>query len=211
MSNRRQFLTGALGGAVAGLTVPSAFAAQAISPLPKKWDMTADVVVLGFGGAGATTAIVAAQNGAKVIVLEKNPQDAQHFEHPHVRRHLPLPVQGRRSEGSEGIRQGHVLGREHRVEGRRRNPRILRRPRSGVGRSVALDTFEFMQSLDPEFIGGSQPGFDKASFPNFPGAKGMPLQRVSCDLHEAHEEFQPGFLQVPEERDEFRRSLLALP
>lgn len=45
MSNRRQFLTGALGGAVAGLTVPSAFAAQAISPLPKKWDMTADVVV----------------------------------------------------------------------------------------------------------------------------------------------------------------------
>ena len=48
MSNRRQFLTGALGGAVAGLTVPSAFAAQAISPLPKKWDMTADVVVLGF-------------------------------------------------------------------------------------------------------------------------------------------------------------------
>lgn len=28
-----------------------------------------------------------------------------------------------------------------------------------------------MQSLDPEFIGGSQPGFDKASFPDFPGAK----------------------------------------
>ena len=30
---------------------------------------------------------------------------------------------------------------------------------------------DFLQSLDPAFIGGSQPGFNKASFPNFPGAK----------------------------------------
>ncbi len=36
------------------------------------WDHEADVVVVGFGGAGATAAISAAAAGAKVIVLEKN-------------------------------------------------------------------------------------------------------------------------------------------
>lgn len=74
MTNRRDFLKTSLTGAVAGLTLPAAFsasAAQANSTLPKKWDLEADVVVLGFGGAGATTAIVAAQNGASVVVLEK--------------------------------------------------------------------------------------------------------------------------------------------
>jgi succinate dehydrogenase/fumarate reductase flavoprotein subunit len=35
----------------------------------------ADVVVVGFGGAGAATAIAAADHGASVIVLEKQPQD----------------------------------------------------------------------------------------------------------------------------------------
>ncbi|MCF0253497.1 MAG: FAD-binding protein, partial [Duodenibacillus sp.] len=36
---------------------------------------------------------------------------------------------------------------------------------------LSPSNLEFMQSLDPEFIGGSQPGYNKASFPNFPGAK----------------------------------------
>ncbi|MBM6705324.1 twin-arginine translocation signal domain-containing protein, partial [Sutterella massiliensis] len=66
MSNRREFLKGAVTGAVAAAAAPYAVQASA-SEMPKKWDMTADVVVCGFGGAGATTAIVAAQNGASVI------------------------------------------------------------------------------------------------------------------------------------------------
>ena len=80
---------------------------------------------------------------------------------------------------------------------------------SGVGRSVALEPRVHAEH-SIRTIGGSQPGFDKASFPNF-GRQGMPLQRVSCDLHEAHEEFQPGFTEVRKNEDEFRRSLLALP
>ena len=39
--------------------------------LPEKWDYEADVVVVGFGGAGAAAAITAADAGAKVILLEK--------------------------------------------------------------------------------------------------------------------------------------------
>jgi len=39
--------------------------------LPEKWDEEADVVVVGAGAAGLSAAIEAAENGAKVLVLEK--------------------------------------------------------------------------------------------------------------------------------------------
>ena len=42
--------------------------------LPPKWDTEADVVVVGFGGAGAATAITAHGLGAKVLMLEKAPE-----------------------------------------------------------------------------------------------------------------------------------------
>ncbi len=170
MTNRREFLKGTLGGAVATVGLPAAFAAPADSPLPKKWDYTADVVVLGFGGAGATTAIVAAQNGAKVLVLEKNPEDA-HISNTRMSggifhspfkdgdpkalkdyaqamfsgENIPWKEEGEIPEYSEGLAQ--------------------------VWADLSPSNLDFMQSLDADFIGGSQPGFDKAAFPNFPGAK----------------------------------------
>ena len=49
-------------------TVPSI--AQPI-PAPSSWNGTADVIVVGFGGAGAAAAYMAAQAGASVIILEK--------------------------------------------------------------------------------------------------------------------------------------------
>jgi len=42
--------------------------------LPEKWDREADVVVVGFGGAGAATAIAACDLGASVLLLEKAPE-----------------------------------------------------------------------------------------------------------------------------------------
>jgi 3-oxosteroid 1-dehydrogenase len=44
----------------------------------KRWDEEADVVIVGYGGAGAVTAVGAADARASVIVLEKNPAD-RHF------------------------------------------------------------------------------------------------------------------------------------
>jgi succinate dehydrogenase/fumarate reductase flavoprotein subunit len=41
--------------------------------LPTHWDAQADVVVVGFGGAGAATAITAVEAGASVILLDKAP------------------------------------------------------------------------------------------------------------------------------------------
>lgn len=42
--------------------------------LPSEWTYEADVVVAGFGGAGASAAIEAADAGAKVLILEKMPE-----------------------------------------------------------------------------------------------------------------------------------------
>jgi len=43
--------------------------------LPDKWDCEADVVIVGYGGAGAVTAMTAHDAGAKVLMLEKTPAD----------------------------------------------------------------------------------------------------------------------------------------
>ncbi|MGD0638087.1 MAG: FAD-binding protein [Nitrososphaerales archaeon] len=45
-------------------------------PVPDNWSKTADVVIVGYGGAGAVTAITAYDAGANVLVLEKTPSYA---------------------------------------------------------------------------------------------------------------------------------------
>ncbi len=41
--------------------------------LPERWDKETDVVVIGYGGGGAVTALTARNQGAEVLVLEKAP------------------------------------------------------------------------------------------------------------------------------------------
>ncbi len=41
--------------------------------LPEKWDCEADVVIVGYGGAGVCAAIVAHDAGAQALILEKAP------------------------------------------------------------------------------------------------------------------------------------------
>ncbi|MFT3914922.1 MAG: flavocytochrome c [Anaeromyxobacteraceae bacterium] len=74
---RRQFLkaaglaAGAVGTAAAGLA-PAA--AEAAAPeLPKRWDETTDVLVVGTGFAGLSAAVEARVAGADVLVIEKMP------------------------------------------------------------------------------------------------------------------------------------------
>ena len=76
--SRRSFLKGtaigAAGIAVAstGLKLQESKAEDAIA-----WDAESDVVVLGYGGAGANAAVAAYENGAKVLLAEKAPEGAE--------------------------------------------------------------------------------------------------------------------------------------
>jgi len=54
--------------------MPERMKKEIVFKLPK-WDEEADVVVVGYGGAGAVTAITAHDAGAKVLVVEKLPAD----------------------------------------------------------------------------------------------------------------------------------------
>ena len=71
--SRRTFLKGL--AATAALTAAagtlSSCGSTGTSNVPKKWDRETDVVIVGFGGAGAAAAIAAREAGAEVIVLEK--------------------------------------------------------------------------------------------------------------------------------------------
>ena len=72
--SRRSFIKGAaIGtGAFAMAGIGGAKEAYGVPP-PKKWDMETDVLVLGFGGAGASAAIAAHDAGAKILIVEKAP------------------------------------------------------------------------------------------------------------------------------------------
>lgn len=76
MSNtsRREFI-GMGVGAAATMGVAGVAIADEAAPA---FDMEYDVVVVGFGAAGATTAIEAHDAGSKVLVIEKNPEDAHY-------------------------------------------------------------------------------------------------------------------------------------
>ena len=72
---RRSFLKGAAAGALGlasmGIVAP---AAPAKAEGETKWDAEYDVLVVGYGAAGANAAIVAADKGAKVLLTEKCPE-----------------------------------------------------------------------------------------------------------------------------------------
>lgn len=72
--SRRRLLgttgAGLLGGAIGGFGLSERAGAHTTA-IPETWDLEADVVILGSGGAGTTAAIEAAQAGASVIVFEK--------------------------------------------------------------------------------------------------------------------------------------------
>lgn len=71
MSSRRNLIKGTI---ASSLLLPFASSrAKEFNP-KERWDMESDVVVIGYGGSGATAAIAAHDAGAKVLVLEKLPQ-----------------------------------------------------------------------------------------------------------------------------------------
>lgn len=75
---RRQFLqamtAAGVSAASGGTMIASAHAATTAQP--DQWDEETDVIVLGYGAAGAAAAITAHDSGAQVMLLEKQPEHA---------------------------------------------------------------------------------------------------------------------------------------
>ncbi len=64
MSQRRQFLQGALASGTLGLCTASAYAAPSKTH-NIQWDETFDVIIVGSGAAGMTSAVACKANGIK--------------------------------------------------------------------------------------------------------------------------------------------------
>jgi monoamine oxidase len=69
--SKRNFLKGMAAVAAGGLAAAQTAQAKPKADLPAKWDREADVVILGYGGAGACAAITAKDAGADVVIFEK--------------------------------------------------------------------------------------------------------------------------------------------
>ncbi len=71
--SRREFIKGAalVGATAAGSSLLAGCGTGAAAPAPITWDRETDVLIVGYGGAGAVAAIAARDAGAEVIVLEK--------------------------------------------------------------------------------------------------------------------------------------------
>jgi urocanate reductase len=69
--NRREFIKDAVIVGTGAATACVLGAPSALAVIPEKWDKQSDVVVVGYGGAGACAAITACEAGAEVLILEK--------------------------------------------------------------------------------------------------------------------------------------------
>jgi succinate dehydrogenase/fumarate reductase flavoprotein subunit len=173
--SRRDFLKGAgiatLGATALGLTACAgapAGATQAPAATTEKWDYVADVVVVGFGGSGAVTAISAADAGASVIVLEKNAEKTHLcntlmaggiFHSPNkdgdpqaLRQYLRAMFSGDNLPTKTEPEQSPLFVDE-----------IVEK-----FAELEPENVDFMKSLDPEYNVTESNG---ASFPDFPGAE----------------------------------------
>ena len=169
MTSRRSLITGALTGAAATVAAPSLVSTASAAALPK-FAKTADVVIVGFGGAGAATAISAADNGASVLIIERQPEKTLRsntrmsggiFHSPDKDgdraalkayakamfsgENIPGKLEGEQPEVSDGLAE--------------------------VWAELSPTNLDFMKSLDPSVNALGFPGFKGAAFPKFPGAK----------------------------------------
>lgn len=169
--SRRDFLKGtAVGAGTLGLMGISAGKTEAMVGLPKKWAMEADVVIIGFGGAGACAAIEAADAKARVLILEKQPKETHY---PNTRMsggifHSPDPSGDKAAlkEYAKAMFSGENL--PWKLEGEQ--PDVS----DGLAEAWAQyspGNLDFLKKLDLEFKGVPMSAFSGAAFPQFPGAK----------------------------------------
>lgn len=167
--SRRDLLKGVAAGSV-GIAAAGAAVAKEV-----KFDKEADVVVVGFGGAGAATAITAADNGASVIVLERQPKATLRSNTRMSGGIFHCPDKTGSKEALKAYAKAMFSGENipGKLEGEQ--PEVS----DGLAQAWADYTpglLDWMKSLDPKFQAFATPGFKGAAFPKFPGAKDCAYQ-----------------------------------
>jgi 3-oxosteroid 1-dehydrogenase len=163
--NRRNVIVGGVGASAAVLSGASA-ANAAAEPAPKHWDMQTDVVVVGYGGAGAVAAIAAHDADAQVLILEKQAED-NHI--PNTRMaggiwHSPDKDGDRAALKQYAIAMMSGDNVPGKLEGEASD--VV----DGLAEVWASDTpgvIDFLKSIDPDFKAFRAGG---PAFPKFPGA-----------------------------------------
>jgi 3-oxosteroid 1-dehydrogenase len=166
--DRREFIKGAaLAGGALTLSALMPGDAEAKGMVPAKWTIEADVIIVGFGGAGACAAIEAHDAGAKVLILEKQPEK-RHY--PNTRMsggifHSPDPTGDRAAlkEYAKAMFSGENL--PWKLEGE--EPEVSDELAEAWA-EYSPKNIEFMRKIDPDFNAAAR---GSAAFPNFPGAK----------------------------------------
>lgn len=145
------------------------------------WDGQYDVVVIGFGGAGAVAASTAADNGAKVLLVEKAPEGA---EGGNTRFCGQLFAYGHEDEEAT-LAYYKALGGTHKV------PEAMLKVYTGkiahmydvVSELFGLDKADFVDyPSNATFVGPMSP-----EYPEFPGADKISLNTM-------HEGFGDGYM-----------------
>ena len=185
-SSRRMFLKTTAGAGVAAALGTVTVAAEAA---PRKWDMTTDVLIIGYGGAGAATAITAADNGANVLIIERQPQATLRSNTRMSGGIFHCPAKSGDKKALKEYAKAMFSGENipGKLEGEQ--PEVS----DGLAQAWADYTpglVDWMKSLDPEFHALSTPGFKGAAFPKFPGAQDCAYQVYRSSYPER---LPPGF------------------
>ncbi len=128
MLTRRGFIKGAAVGVGALAFMRLKTGAAKASALPTKWDHEADVIVVGTGPTGLPAALAAAENGARVLMLEQNSEVGGNGV---INGGILSIGGGTRIQKREGIEDSAELmlkeGSDYRIrENRRNDPELLR-------------------------------------------------------------------------------------
>ena len=132
----------------------------------EKWDYEADVIIIGFGGAGGCAAIEACNANASVILLEKQPEDT-HYSNTRMSGggyHSPEPTGDREALKSYAKAMFSGDNLPYKFEGEQAD---LSDELAAMWADYAPYNADFMRSLDPDYIAIPS---GKAAYPDFPGA-----------------------------------------
>jgi hypothetical protein len=173
--SRREFIKGAAAVtasvAAAGVLGTRGVYGAAPAPVPDKWDMEADVVIVGFGGAGAVTAMAAKDAGAEVLILEKQAQ-AKHTSNTQMCGGLchqaSDPIEAAKYFKAVAFGMGLPKGIGDPPSTYPHYPKELVEDIAKAWGEGVTKTMDFLKSIGPvEFTNVTMPG---PAFPSFPGA-----------------------------------------